>query len=89
VKPDDTLVMVSVNDCSQRDLMKRFEKTDINWTTINRQIRQWQDLLCLPKKKLTLSISIKYQEDADFSSRKTDKRGNSSVTNRILREHDD
>ncbi|KAF7174220.1 hypothetical protein CNMCM5623_006758 [Aspergillus felis] len=89
VKPDDTSVVVSVNDRSQRDLTKRFEKTDIDWTAINRQIRMWQDLLCLPKKKLTVSISINYMEDADSPPRKTDKRGNSSVTNRILRERDD
>lgn len=89
VKPDDTSVVVSVNDRSQRDLTKRFEKTDIDWTAINRQIRMWQDLLCLPKKKLTVSISINYMEDADSSPRKTDKRGNSSVTNRMLRERDD
>lgn len=42
VKPDDGLVMVSINDCSQHDLIKHFGKTDINWITINRQIRQWQ-----------------------------------------------
>lgn len=49
----------------------------------------WQDLLCLPKKKLIVSISINYLEDADSSSRKTDKRGNSSVTNRMLCDCDD
>lgn len=48
----------------------------------------WQDLLCLPKKKLTVSISINYLEDADSSSRKTNKKGNSSITNRMLRDRD-
>lgn len=89
MKPDDTSVMISVNDCSQRDLTKHFEKTDIDWTAINRQIRMWQGLLCLPKKELTVSISINYMEDTEAPSRKTDKRGTSSVTNRMLHERDD
>lgn len=65
------------------------EKTDIDWTAINRQIHMWQDLLCLPRKKITVSISINYQEDADSSFRKSNKRGNSSITNRMLCNHND
>jgi hypothetical protein len=49
VKPDDTSVVVAVNDRSQRDLTKRFENTDLDWTAINKQNRMWQDLLSLPK----------------------------------------
>lgn len=37
VRPDDTEVVVSVNDRSQRDLTKSFEKTNVDWTTIERQ----------------------------------------------------
>lgn len=38
VKSDDTSVVVPVNDRSQRDLTKCLEKSDIDWTTLNRQV---------------------------------------------------
>ncbi|KAF7174073.1 hypothetical protein CNMCM6106_008192 [Aspergillus hiratsukae] len=53
VKPDDTSVVVSVNDRSQRDLTKHFEKTDIDWTAINRQMFMWQNLLPPRREELT------------------------------------
>lgn len=75
VRLDDTVFVVSVND-RLRDFTKRFEKTDIDWALINRQILLRQELLHQPKKMLTISISINYMEDTNLPSNGTDKRGN-------------
>jgi hypothetical protein len=88
VRSDDTEVTVSVNDRSQRDLTKTFEKTNVDWTVIERQLLVWGNLLRVGKQ-LRLRISINYIEDSDLSlSRTSDKRGTTSVTKRMLTERD-
>ncbi|XHF99663.1 hypothetical protein AWENTII_003192 [Aspergillus wentii] len=88
VRLDDTEVIVSVNDRSQDDLFKTFDNTNIDWTSIERQLLMWGNLLHAGKR-LRLRITINYIEDSDLPlSRNTDKRGTTSVTKKMLTERD-
>ncbi|KAK0627101.1 hypothetical protein B0T14DRAFT_493284 [Immersiella caudata] len=40
-EPDETNVVVSITDRSQRDLTKRFDELDIDWGAIENQLVAW------------------------------------------------
>jgi hypothetical protein len=88
IKSEDTNVVVSVMERSQRDLTKRFDDTDIDLTVIERQLVVSGELF-RAGKKLRLNLSFNYVETSQpsaISSRKADKRGASSTTQQMLTE---
>jgi hypothetical protein len=85
VEFDDTSVVVSVNDRSQRDLTKRFDSMDVDWSVIERQLTRWSEFF-RAGKRLRVDLSFNYI-DASLQSTSSANRGNkrgSSATQRML-----
>jgi hypothetical protein len=87
VEFDDTSVVVSVNDPSQRDLIKRFDDIDVDWSVIERQLIRWGEFF-RAGKILRVDLSFNYI-DASLqltgSANRRNKRG-FSTTQRMLAE---
>ena len=60
-EPDETNVVVSVTDRSQRDLTKRFDLLEIDWEVVEDQLMAWSHLL-RDGKRLRIDISFIYKE---------------------------
>ncbi|KAK4232679.1 hypothetical protein C8A03DRAFT_20075, partial [Achaetomium macrosporum] len=76
-EPDETNVIVSVTDRSERDLTKRFDGLDIDWEVVEDQLMAWSHLL-LDGKKLRVDIWFVYKEAspaAAVSTRQSTRRG--------------
>lgn len=87
VRLDDTDLVLSVNDRSQRDITKHFEDTGVDWIAVEKQLLAWAHLLRVGKK-IRLQISINFIEDSGPLPSRADKRGKSSVTKRIFADRD-
>jgi hypothetical protein len=87
VKPDDTNIVISVTERSERDLTKRLDDTNIDWSIIEKQLVDWGELF-RAGKKLRVDITFSYIEAAPepVGLKKRDKRGRSSATQQMLSE---
>jgi hypothetical protein len=88
VRLDGTTIIIAVNERSQRDLAKRFEGTDVDWTPIKTQFLWWENLF-RQSKKLGVVISINFIENNDSSSPRTDYRGNTFMAREVPRSRRD
>ncbi|XTI88347.1 hypothetical protein V2W45_1468721 [Cenococcum geophilum] len=66
---DDTTVVVSATDRTDRNLVKRFHNLDIDWTILEKQLQTWSYLFCIGMK-LRIDISFNYMETGDASIRR-------------------
>ncbi|KAH7108613.1 hypothetical protein B0J13DRAFT_591350 [Dactylonectria estremocensis] len=56
-EPEETTIIVSVTDRTERDLSKRFDEQDIEWGVVEDQLRAWSHLLHVGKR-LRIEISF-------------------------------
>ncbi|KAM0708546.1 hypothetical protein Q7P35_005198 [Cladosporium inversicolor] len=61
IQPDDSNVLVSVNERSERDLIRRFDEVQVDWSVVEKQLLSWGELLHAGKR-LRVDISFNYVE---------------------------
>lgn len=66
VRPDDTAITVAINEHSEHNLTKRFEKTNVDWSPVENQLLIWGDLF-RAGRKLRLLITFYYLGDPQSS----------------------
>ncbi|KAK1633203.1 hypothetical protein BDP81DRAFT_495291 [Colletotrichum phormii] len=82
----DTNVVVSVTDRSQRDLVKRFDELDIDWSMLEAQLQTWSHLTSIGKS-LRIDLSFNYMQTrlpSERSARQRPARGRPSVSDQML-----
>jgi len=45
IRPDDSSVVVSVNERSERDLIRRFDEVHVDWLVVEKQLLGWGELV--------------------------------------------
>jgi hypothetical protein len=85
VEYNDTRVIVSVNDRSERNLTKRFDSIDINWLVVEKQLIWWGELFRAGKRlKIYLSFNYLDASSQPASTANCRNKRSSSATQRML-----
>ncbi|KAF4880973.1 hypothetical protein CGCFRS4_v016021 [Colletotrichum fructicola] len=83
-RPVDSDVVVSVTERSQRDLVKRFDELNIDWTMVESQLQEWSHLTRAGKKlRIDISFNFVVSRQETTSVGRT-KRRRRSVTDQML-----
>lgn len=61
MRPDDSNVVVSVTERSERDLIRRLDDADVDWSVVEKQLLDWGELFRVGKK-LRVEVSFNYVE---------------------------
>jgi len=83
IRPDDSNVVVSVNERSERDLVRRFDEVNVDWPVVEKQLLSWGELL-RAGRNLRVDISFNYVETQATASASAARGG--SATQRMLAE---
>jgi len=60
-KADATIIVLSVNDRTERDITKRFEELNIDWPVVESKLQAWSYLLRIGKR-LRVGVTFSYIE---------------------------
>lgn len=69
IKPDDSNVVVSVNERSERDLVRRFDEVNVDWSVVEKQLLSWGELL-RAGRDIRVEISFNYVDTQAAASTK-------------------
>ena len=85
--PEETIIVVSITDCSERDLTKRFDELNVDWQMVEEQLYKWSPLFRV-RKKLRIDISFICKEEPQGSRVVHKQGGRGSATARQLAQRD-
>ena len=82
---EDTSVVISVNDRSERDLRKHFDGSKVDWAKLEEQLLKWGEQ-CRRGRQLRVDLEFHYVDNNAADSGASGKKGRQSATSRMLTE---